>query len=382
MSWDDDDLGIGVSQRIDHKLHAQRELLVGISRAVDKLAGRRGGVEERATPGTPPLIQRIVAHIVARSRREEPDAALRRLYPDIRTKAATNPGMTTVPGWAQELTGTGNSGLLPVLAPASGYAQLVPRGVRVNLSGRGTTKLPQRTAGVLPVKFIGEGQPIPVGAAGLANVTLATHKIGIISYFSEELSHRSVPAIESVIWQTLSEDAGKYLDSILLGSTAESVTQPGGLFAGVTPSTGAAGGGQAAVAKDVGMLVDAIAPAVDPALVANASTAARLSVWAPALALPVIVSEAMADNALGAIDSAAFASGEGDAFGIATGVDAVLHSEDTTPLPIGTPGSPATVAAPSVSLFQSDLIAIRLVAQATWQMRATNKVALVTAISW
>ena len=37
--------------------------------------------------------------------------------------------------------------------------------------------------------------------------------------------------------------------------------------------------------------------AVSPVLIANASTAARLSIWAPALSIPVVVSEAMADNA-------------------------------------------------------------------------------------
>ena len=72
-----------------------------------------------------------------------------------------------------------------------------------------------------------------------------------------------------------------------------------------------------------------------PVLVGNVSTAARLSVWAPALTLPVIVSEGMADDALGAIDAAAIASAEGDAVEIVSSTEAVLHSE-TDPLAIAT----------------------------------------------
>ena len=89
-----------------------------------------------------------------------PAEAARRLYPGadipMSTKAAIAPAMTGTAGFAQELTLSGNANVLPALAPASGYAQLVPRGVRVTLSG--LTRLPRRTSGVLPVKFVAEGR--------------------------------------------------------------------------------------------------------------------------------------------------------------------------------------------------------------------------------
>ena len=107
-----------------------------------------------------------------------------------------------------------------------------------------------------------------------------------------------------------------------------------------------------------------------------------MSVWAPALAVPVIVSEAMADDTLGAIDAAAVATAEGDTFEIMSSTEAVLHT-DTVPLPIatGAQGS-AVVASPSTSLFQSDLIGLRLIVRASWGWRASGKAALVTGVTW
>jgi len=74
---------------------------------------------------------------------------------------------------------------------------------------------------------------------------------------------------------------------------------------------------------------------------------------------------------------------EGDGFDITTGVDAVLHGEDVAPLPIAAgPQGSAVVATPTVSLFQSDLIALRLIVDATWGLRAAGKTALVTGLTW
>jgi hypothetical protein len=81
-------------------------------------------------------------------------------------------------------------------------------------------------------------------------------------------------------------------------------------------------------------------------------------------------------------DAANFASGEGDQPDIATSKEVLLHEEDTTPLMIGTAGAPATVAAPSSSMFQINCIAIRLLQDATWSMTRTGRVAYVDSVTW
>ena len=357
-------------------LAEQKTLLVNVSRGLDKLAGKRRPAEERNAPALL-LIRTIVSHLVSRVRNEVPQQTAKRLYGDavadaMKQRAASSPAMTVTPGWAADLTQIGGADVLPLLAPASGYAQLVPRTVRVSLSGRTAIKYPARTTGTLPVKFVGQGQPIPVGQAGLVAMTIFPHKLGAIVAFSEELADRSTPSIEAVVRQALEEDAGTYLDSVLFGTLAATTTQPAGLFYAVTPSAGASGGGQAALAADIGVLLSTISPAASPVLVGNASTTARLSIWAPALAVPVIVSEGMADNTLGAIDAAAVMSAEGDSVEIMSSSEAVLHNE-TNPLAIASgPQGSAVVATPATSLFQTDLVGLRLILHASWDWRAVQ----------
>ena len=63
-----------------------------------------------------------------------------------------------------------------------------------------------------------------------------------------------------------------------------------------------------------------------------------------------------------------------------TSKSAVLHMSDA-PLAIGTAGSPATVAAPTRSLFQTNSLALRCVARVTWSV-APGAVAYTTGATW
>ena len=224
--------------------------------------------------------------------------------------------------------------------------------------------------------------PIPVKQAGLTSTVLQTYKCGTISFFSEELATRSVPEIETVVRIIMAEDTGAFLNSILLGSAAGSAVQPPGLFYNVTPITPATGGGQAAVVKDISALLSAIAPAADPVLISDTATHARAVGLCPGYAvLPWLETPAMAAGKVGAIDAAAFLSAEGDQPKIDASNEAVLHAE-TVPLAIGTPGTPPVVAAPSHSLWQQDLIVLRLLQFLTWGMRDAGKVAVTGAVTW
>ena len=62
---------------------------------------------------------------------------------------------------------------------------------------------------------------------------------------------------------------------------------------------------------------------------------------------------------------------------------ATLHEEDTTPLPIGSTGAPATVAAPVRSLFQTNSWALRMLLDTDWaKLRAVGPVQELTAVAW
>jgi hypothetical protein len=56
--------------------------------------------------------------------------------------------------------------------------------------------------------------------------------------------------------------------------------------------------------------------------------------------------------------------------------------EDTAPQHLGTPGTPAVAAAPAVSMFQTDSMALRLILPMNWAVRRAGTVAWVAGVTW
>ena len=215
--------------------------------------------------------------------------------------------------------------------------------MKVSLGGFASVKLPMRSAANdLAAAWLAEGAPIPVKSAGLSNVTLGPlSKVGVITFFSEELSERSQPTIESVIRAILAEDLGTVLDSALLSTAAATSVKPAGLLNGVTPITAATGGGAAACLGDIGALLAAISPAADPVLLMGESERARLIGLCPGYAgLPVVVTSALAAKTVAAVDAGMLVTAGGDSPSIMIAKDAVVHA-DTVPLPLSAAGLPA-----------------------------------------
>ena len=122
------------------------------------------------------------------------------------------------------------------------------------------------------------------------------------------------------------------IDGVLLGTAAVSTSAPAGLLNGVTPLTATAGGGVGAVLGDTKKLTAAIAPAIRPVLITNATQAATMSILAPNSAIATITAPYLAADSVIAVDAAAFAS----ALGVPdfqTDEDAAIH-EETAPAPL------------------------------------------------
>jgi hypothetical protein len=81
------------------------------------------------------------------------------------------------------------------------------------------------------------------------------------------------------------------------------------------------------------------------------------------------------------VDAADFVSLSGDDPRFEVSDQATLHMEDTTPLAIGTPGTPPTVAAPTRSMFQTDSLALRMILPMNWIMRRPV-ISWVAAVTW
>jgi hypothetical protein len=97
---------------------------------------------------------------------------------------------------------------------------------------------------------------------------------------------------------------------------------------------------------------------------------------------PVIVSNNVTADQMILVDAADFVSVTGDSPQFLVSDQATLHMEDTTPLAIGTVGSPNTVAAPTRSLYQTDCIAIRMIMDVTWGLTRTGTVAWTETMTW
>ena len=63
--------------------------------------------------------------------------------------------------------------------------------------------------------------------------------------------------------------------------------------------------------------------------------------------------------------------------------EAVVHEEDTLPLPLSTAGAPAVVSAPQRSFFQTDCLGLRAVLFVNWALTRSNGAAFMTGVtSW
>jgi HK97 family phage major capsid protein/HK97 family phage prohead protease len=322
---------------------------------------------------------------------------------DMVLRAAVNPANTTVATWAAELIQTDVQPFLDRLIADSIYLPLAGMGVRYTFGNAGVLKIPVRAnTPTLAGNWVGEGAPKPVKRASFTTVTLSPTKLSVISTFTEEMALYSAQSIEQIIRQAMSDDTQMALDAYLIDNVAASAgVRPAGLLNGVTPITASvATPPSAAMVADLKALVGAIIAAgggrniaiiINPAQALSMGTVTTTSgdfLFTNAAEAGakfnarVIVSASCPAGKVIAVDAADFATAQGDAPRFAVSTDATLHEEDTTPLALGTTGTPNVVAAPMRSLFQTDAVAVRMSMFVTWGMRRTGMVQTIAAVTW
>lgn len=248
--------------------------------------------------------------------------------------------------------------------------------------------------------FVGEGAPIPVRQAAFLPVTIGLKKMAIICSYTRELAEHSTPQIEGLLRKLISEDTEVAVDTTLIDNVAISAIRPAGLRNGVSGLTATAGGGFAALLGDIKQLVGVLSAANAlrvPVWIMNPQQAISISLtinsggFFPFKAeidsgmlqgYPVITSNTVPLGTVIILNADDFMSVTGDDPRFDVSDQATLHFEDTTPLQIGTAGSPPTVAAPVRSLFQTDSLALRMILPMNWAMRRTGVVAWVSSVTW
>lgn len=304
------------------------------------------------------------------------------------TRAATSPASST--GWGSQLSGTSTADFIGSLVGKSAGARLINAGLRVNLDGVSAVLIPHRSTALpnVDAHWVAELGAYPVRQYAVATSQVGpTRKLITGSVISRELADYANG--EEIVGQLLREDAAASLDASLFSNATASSTRPAGLLNGVSALTATTGGGEAALRGDLSQLA-AIATAVGSGsvvFICSPSYAVRMATYPTVLDLDnnqfqVWPSIAIPDGTVICIAPAAFVSGFGAVPRIEAARDATLHLEDTTPLAISATGTPNTVAAPVISTFQSDSIALQVILDAAWTLRASGAVSWLTGATW
>ena len=270
------------------------------------------------------------------------------------------------------------------LAPASAALALFDLGLVLDLTGATTITIPN-VAG-LPVQpvFVAEGAPGPnVQWTFGKTVVGPARKILLLSAVSGELDDATPETASAVIGRVLADVANRGIDAAAFGTAAADATKPAGLLHGVV-ALAATAAGPDAMADDLGALAGAIGAAGIDASGAvyvcgpREATIMKTKVG-PKFDYPILTTLGLPAKSVACFAPAGVASGYQDQPVIETGKEMVLHAEDTAPADIVS--GAGVVANPVKSMFQTDLIGIRVRAHCAWAV-AAGAAQVVTGVNW
>lgn len=318
-------------------------------------------------------------------------------------KAAVNPAMSNVAGWAQELTRTGYGQFMDMLRAQALLPRIVPQGQSHSFEGNMSITIPIAAGGPTDLSgaFRAEGAPIPVKRTTFASAVLTPKNLGVIVTATAEMLRRSAIDLAGYLQRRMVSDTATLLDQVFLSNSAATAVSPAGIRAGLAAgdtraSTGATA---AAIQTDIKAMLTALATAnmggpntrwlMHPknyVAVSWLQTATGTRVFPETTSgtlagYPVVQSTTM-DPAIVLLvdfDYYSFAIG---APAFMASLEATLH-EDNAPAPISATGTPNVVAAPTRSLYQTNTWALRMLLDVDWaKMRTPGPVQELTAVAW
>jgi hypothetical protein len=277
-----------------------------------------------------------------------------------------------------------------MLAPDAAASKLLNLGYKFDLSGIATIKLPFINGAGRPAKpaFVAEAAPAPVADLDTSGAILGpVCKVLIQSAITGELQSGSAQMAETIVGQALAISCAQSLDAALFSANpAVAGVSPAGILYNVPAVASTGGTGPIGCADDVGGLAKAIGnngvSIDDMVIIATPKLGTQVRFFGGVHYDDKVFSSAyLPDGTLIGVVPAGLASGYQGQVDVETGIGAVIHSEDTAPLQIVTPGSPPTVAAPTLSAFQAYLVVVKVRARMAWTVQP-NCVALVTGAAW
>lgn len=320
-----------------------------------------------------------------------PEQAAKKLYGKdhdlgfLISRATSAPASLTNPTWAGILAyDMIYSQLIQKITALSAAAGLMVQGLKVDLTGLGSITIPGRVYEPTAAgDWIGEGQAIPLRQPTIAlGPKLEPKKLGVLATFSREMA--AADSVEDFTAAAIKEGAAALLDLQMFSTNPGDATHPPGILLGATtvPPAPATGAGGWIISSDIGALVQALAingGGLEPILICAPAQAAVLRMWRQADFYPILASVALPAGTVVAVEGSSFVSGLDGIPEFSTSTGTTIHMETTTPTDIVVGGAAAT---PVKSLFQVDLIGLKMILRASWGMRNAKHVAIVEGVSW
>jgi hypothetical protein len=283
-----------------------------------------------------------------------------------------------------DLAGFSHADAIVGLAQGAAFAGLIDHGIQVDLAGTAKVYVPRLLMSAADAgNWVAEGVSAPARVVSfIVGPSVEPRKLVVTTVLTREAAeHTSLP---TVMRRLLGEASALAFDAAIFSNAAGTTSKPAGILQ-TSAIAATANGGQNAVAKDVSNLIGAVAAAgggQDPLFVASPATAARLRAWWPQFPYPLFTSGVIAADSLVCTDGTGFVSGFVNnalpEIAVSTETTVVMMDDDPTP-DIGTSG----VLADSVrSLFQGDLVSIKMTVRCGWTMRAPALAQFVSSVSW
>lgn len=275
--------------------------------------------------------------------------------------------------------------LVSVIGPMTAFGRLASAAVPINFENNSGVLVPTITASGTGVAFLASAAPMPVKQFSFGGPTLTVKKVGFAVGLTRELVEGS--NAETLVKQVMSETGSLGIETLLFDAVAADTIRPAGIRQGVAATAATSGGGETAMRADLAALAAAVAPRASTMqniiFIASPDAAVKIMLSSPRFPFPLFASSGLAaSGTVLCLAANCLAMASDGAIRFSSTSETTLHFEDTTPLAIGTAGTPATVAAPARSLWQTDCVAIRLVTNLNWDLRASGAVAWVQSITW
>lgn len=309
---------------------------------------------------------------------------------NMQTRAAVAPGTTVQATFAAPLVITNYlNDFLTLLRPLTLIGRIQGlRHVPFNVS------MPAQTAGGT-YKWVGQGKLKPVTNAQYASVTLSFAKASGIIVLTDELVRMSTPSAEAAVRDELLKGAQAFLDAQFVDSTVAAVANvnPASITNGVT-GTAASAATMAAARTDIAARISAFATATYPlselVILMSESQAFALglglnAVGAPLfpgltvtggsiLGVPVVASQAVGNQIVIAhAPSILIADENGIEIDISREASVYLDSAPTDP-----PDATAVL----TSLWQANLVGLRVERYITWGKARSTAVDRITSVAY